>query len=370
MIRFEAISKRYPNAAEPAVRKLSLEVSAGELVSLVGLSGSGKSTTMKMVNRLVEPTSGRVLVDGRDVRDVAPSRLRLGMGYVIQEIGLFPHRTVEQNIGTVPSLLGWPKRRIRERVDRLLDMVDLAAELKGRYPDELSGGQRQRVGLARALAADPEILLMDEPFGAVDPIVRATLQDMLLELQRDLGKTVILVTHDMDEAIRVSDRIAMLDIGGDLQQFATPEEILERPATDFVRDFIGGERGLKRLSRTLVGDVPYKPGPILPPSATLEDSRRVDADHGQGWVAAVDGDRLLGWVAVRDIDPHGTLARSDLNPFLVKVSPGDTLRTALDAIVRSHTNVAVVIDGERYLGMLMLRDLAEQVHVSESASEG
>jgi osmoprotectant transport system ATP-binding protein len=236
-----------------AVNDLSLEVRAGELVVRIGPSGCGKSTVLRMINRLIEPTAGRIMLGDEDVTRVDPVRLRRRIGYVIQNVGLFPHQTVRTNVGTVPRLLGWPRERIRARADELLDLVGLdPARFANRYPHELSGGQRQRVGVARALAADPVVLLMDEPFSAVDPIVRARLQEEFLRLQAEVRKTIVLVTHDLDEAVRLGDRIAVLSQGGKLEQYAPPADVLGQPATPFVREFVGADRGIRRLAVTPV----------------------------------------------------------------------------------------------------------------------
>ena len=248
MISLRNVTKRFPGARAPAVSSLSLEIAKGELVVLVGPSGCGKTTTMKMINRLIEPTSGQVLVADRDVMTHDPVYLRRGIGYVIQSIGLLPHRTVAQNISTLPQLLGWDRERTRTRVSELATTLGLDDDLLDRYPAELSGGQRQRVGVARALAVDPSVMLMDEPFGAVDPIVREHLQDQFLEIQQRLQKTIVFVTHDIDEAIKMADRIAILNIGGKLEQFAPPVEILRHPANEFVARFVGIDRGLKGLA--------------------------------------------------------------------------------------------------------------------------
>ncbi|MFI9642841.1 ABC transporter ATP-binding protein [Micromonospora sp. NPDC051925] len=251
-IRLDGIRKRYPDGTE-AVRELSLEVTAGELVVLIGPSGCGKSTVLRMVNRLIEPTGGRIFLGDEDITRVDPVKLRRRIGYVIQNVGLFPHQTVATNVGTVPRLLGWSKERIRQRSGELLELVGLdPAQFGRRYPHELSGGQRQRVGVARALAADPVVLLMDEPFSAVDPIVRARLQEEFLRLQAEVRKTIVLVTHDLDEAVRLGDRIAVLSEGGRLEQYDTPAALLGAPASPFVREFVGADRGIRRLAVTPV----------------------------------------------------------------------------------------------------------------------
>ncbi|MEV4481203.1 ABC transporter ATP-binding protein [Micromonospora coxensis] len=251
-ITLDGIRKRYPDGTE-AVRELSLEVKAGELVVLIGPSGCGKSTVLRMVNRLIEPTGGRILLGDEDITRVDPVRLRRRIGYVIQNVGLFPHQTVSANVGTVPRLLGWPKERIRRRTGELLELVGLdPAQFGRRYPHELSGGQRQRVGVARALAADPVVLLMDEPFSAVDPIVRTRLQEEFLRLQAEVRKTIVLVTHDLDEAVRLGDRIAVLSEGGRLEQYDSPAALLGTPASPFVREFVGADRGVRRLAVTPV----------------------------------------------------------------------------------------------------------------------
>ncbi|GAA2418851.1 hypothetical protein GCM10010191_32130 [Actinomadura vinacea] len=246
MITFAGVTKRYPDGTV-AVDHLDLEVPAGRITVLVGPSGCGKTTSLRMVNRMVEATEGTVAIDGKNVRDIDPPTLRRGIGYVIQQAGLFPHRTIVDNIATVPYLLGWDKKKARARSHELMERVGLDPKLAGRYPAQLSGGQQQRVGVARALAADPPIMLMDEPFSAVDPIVRAGLQEEFLRLQDELEKTIVFVTHDIDEAVKLGHRIAVFQVGGRLAQYATPEELLADPADDFVRDFLGGERGIKRL---------------------------------------------------------------------------------------------------------------------------
>ena len=306
MIRYEAASKRY-GAGPPALDALTLEVPAGETCVLVGPSGGGKTTALKMVNRLVEPSSGRVLIDGGDVATVDPVTLRRGIGYVIQQVGLFPHLDVAANVATVPRLLGWDRRRIDARVDELLDQVGLdPATYRHRRPDELSGGQRQRVGVARALAADPPILLMDEPFGAVDPVTRTRLQDEFLRLQRQLRRTVVLVTHDIDEALRLGDRLAVLATGGRLEQYATPAEVLARPATPFVADFVGAGRTLRRLdllpaTAALTGASPPPDGPAVAPSATLAEAMAALLSAVAPAVRVVENGTLRGAVTFESI---------------------------------------------------------------------
>jgi osmoprotectant transport system ATP-binding protein len=255
MIAFRSVTKRFPNASAAAVGDLSFDVAEGETLVLIGPSGCGKTTTMRMINRLIEPTGGQILVAGKDAAAVNPVELRRGIGYVIQSVGLLPHRDVAHNIATVPGLLGWDRARIDARVRELSELFELDDELLRRYPSELSGGQRQRVGVARALAGDPPIMLMDEPFAAVDPIIRGRLQDQFLDIQRRLRKTIVFVTHDVDEAIKMGDRMAILNVGGVLEQLAPPGDVLRAPANDFVARFVGTERSLKRLSLIRVGDL-------------------------------------------------------------------------------------------------------------------
>ncbi|MEV0728715.1 ATP-binding cassette domain-containing protein [Polymorphospora sp. NPDC050346] len=264
-IALDRIRKQYPDGTV-AVSELSLEVEAGELMVLIGPSGCGKSTVLRMINRLIEPSGGRILLGGEDVTSADPVTLRRRIGYVIQNVGLFPHQTIRTNVGTVPRLLGWPKDRIRKRADELLELVGLdPGKFAGRYPHELSGGQRQRVGVARALAADPVVLLMDEPFSAVDPIVRTRLQEEFLRLQAEVRKTIVLVTHDLDEAVRLGDRIAVLSQGGRLEQYASPAKLLGEPASAFVREFVGTDRGIRRLAVTPVSR------DLLDPLSTVDD---------------------------------------------------------------------------------------------------
>ncbi|HXJ63209.1 MAG TPA: betaine/proline/choline family ABC transporter ATP-binding protein [Actinomycetota bacterium] len=363
MISLRNVSKRYASAAAgAAVDDLSLEISEGETVVLVGPSGCGKTTTMKMINRLIEPTSGSIVVNGTDVMRQDPVQLRRNIGYVIQSIGLLPHRTVAQNMGLVPKLVGWDDDRIARRVDELVEIFDLDREFLARYPAELSGGQRQRVGVARALAADPPVMLMDEPFAAVDPIVRARLQDQFLDIQRRLRKTIVFVTHDIDEAIKMADRIVILNRGAQVEQFAPPEEILRAPANEFVEGFVGVDRGLKRLALIPVSSIKVEPGPVVTSAATADEARNAIEAGGLGWVSVVDSGELLGWIDGSDISSATTVADTKPHRFSAYVTAKDSLREALDSIVTSETNVAVVVsEGQRYLGILTVEHLTKEI---------
>jgi osmoprotectant transport system ATP-binding protein len=362
MISLRDVTKRFPTSRGAAVEGLSLDIARGETVVLVGPSGCGKTTTMRMINRLIEPTSGTILVDGRDVMKQDPVQLRRGMGYVIQSIGLLPHRTVAQNIATVPKLIGWDGDRIERRTDELMEIFGLNPELKERYPLELSGGQRQRVGVARALAVDPPVMLMDEPFAAVDPIVRARLQDQFLDIQNRLKKTIVFVTHDIDEAIKMADRIAIMNIGGVIEQFATPEEILREPANEFVEEFVGAERGLKRLALIKVVDIGVEEGPAVTSSTPPDQARREMERFGTDWVAVVDDGKLQGWVDRAALDGVSRLAEASPRPFSAYVAEESSLREALDAIVTSRTNVAVVLgEGQEYLGVLTVERISKEI---------
>jgi osmoprotectant transport system ATP-binding protein len=342
------------------VGDLSLEVPAGELVALVGPSGCGKTTTLRLVNRLIEPTGGRIEVGGVDIRARPEHELRRGIGYVIQQAGLFPHRTIAENIATVPRLLGWDRQRRDERTKELVDLVGLDPELLGRYPSALSGGQQQRVGVARALAADPPVLLMDEPYSAVDPIVRERLQDELLALQRRVRKTVVLVTHDTDEAIKLADRIAILNVGGVLEQYAPPAELLRHPANAFVESFLGQERALRRMALLTVADADPQRGSVVAASATAEEVRAFMAERHLEWVGVVDGDRLLGWLDDEILGRSPTAGAAGPRPFATQVNASTGLREALDQIVQSATRVAVVRDAhDRYVGMVTIEDIAK-----------
>jgi osmoprotectant transport system ATP-binding protein len=361
VISLRHVGKTYDGAA-PAVSDLSLEVEEGETVCLVGPSGCGKTTTLKMINRLIEPSSGEIVVGGRSVLEQDPVELRRGIGYVIQSIGLLPHRSVRQNIATVPELIGWDRARTRARVAELVEMLHLDPALLDRYPSERSGGQRQRVGVARALAVDPPVMLMDEPFGAVDPIIRGRLQDQFLELQQRLRKTIVFVTHDIDEAIKMAERVAILNIGGLLEQYASPEEILSRPANEFVKEFVGVERGLKRLALIEIASIDVEEGPVVAPSAAVEEAVREMERFGLDWVSVVEDGELLGWVDREALVGRSRVAEGGPRPFSAYVTERSSLREALDSIVTSRTNVAVVVsEGQRYLGILTLERLTGEL---------
>jgi osmoprotectant transport system ATP-binding protein len=362
LITFESVTKRFADGTT-AVNDLSLEVPEGDLTILVGPSGCGKTTILRMINRMIDATGGRIVVDGQDVAQVDPPELRRRIGYVIQQIGLFPHRTIGENIATVPQLVGWDAQRTRDRVNQLLELVGLPGEVVDRYPHQLSGGQRQRVGVARALAVDPPIMLMDEPFGAVDPIVRSRLQDEFLRLQQEVRKTIVFVTHDIDEAIKMGDRIAILRQGGHLEQYAPPGELLAEPASDFVADFLGAERGLKRLALVPVSAVKAEPGPVVSPDDSGEAALQAADAYGSDWVVVVDRDRrLLGWAYAGEAAERGRVGDAEIRRFQLQVQADDSLRAALNAMVQSRTGVAVrVSDGDRYEGIVTLELLSREI---------
>ncbi|MFG3525782.1 ABC transporter ATP-binding protein [Streptomyces sp. NPDC047917] len=373
MIRFEHVTKRYADGTT-AVDDLSFDVAEGELVTLVGPSGCGKTTTMKMVNRLIEPTEGRIFLDGDDISAIDPVRLRRRIGYVIQQVGLFPHRTVLENTATVPHLLGWKRGKGRERAAELLDLVGLDPSVYGdRYPEQLSGGQRQRVGVARALAADPPVLLMDEPFGAVDPVVRERLQNEFLKLQEQVRKTVLFVTHDIEEAVRLGDRIAVYGQGS-IEQFDSPATVLGAPATPYVADFVGADRGLKRLSVT-----PIEEGDLdQPPVVHLDDSlaratERLRAE-GARWAVVLDGkDNLHGWIpadgAGAGTGTDGTV-RAHARRMEAWLPVGAPLKQAFATMLQHDAGWIAVIDAEstgRFLGVLTPARLHEALRRSIDA---
>jgi osmoprotectant transport system ATP-binding protein len=349
-IRLEGISKRYPDGTV-GVDELDLTIAAGELTVLVGPSGCGKTTTMKMINRIIEPTTGRILLDGEDVTRVDADRLRRRIGYVIQNVGLFPHRTVRANVATVPRLLGWDRRRTRARVDELLDTVGLDPAVHGdRYPAQLSGGQRQRAGVARALAADPGVLLMDEPFSAVDPVVRERLQDEFLRLQASVRKTIVFVTHDIEEAVRLGDRIAVMSSGGHVEQFAPPAELLGRPAGPYVADFVGADRGLKRLAVTTVDPADLERPPVLTPETTLADAAEVLA-AAAGAVVLDGTGRACGWLPAARAGGAGTVGTA-MQPLGEPLRATATLKDGLSVLLRQDAEVVPVVDGGSYVGVL------------------
>ena len=343
-LEFRAATKRYPGSAAPAVDALSLEVPAGEICVLVGPSGCGKTTAMRMVNRMISITEGDILLGGRSVRDRDEADLRRHIGYVIQQIGLFPHRTIAENIATVPRLLGWSRTRIASRVDELLDLIGLEPDIAARYPAQLSGGQRQRVGVARALAVDPPLMLMDEPFGAIDPINRDRLQNEFLRLQAQLRKTIVFVTHDIDEAIKMGDRIAVLREGGHLAQYAPPGELLTHPADDFVRDFVGADRALKRLALQRVRDVALHQAPLL-----REDGSPVGAP--------AETDVPYDLV----VDDAGRPVRWGTDGAVHRIDQDDTLRDALSGLLSSAVQYGAVVDaGGALVGVISI-DLIHDV---------
>ncbi|MEU7089768.1 betaine/proline/choline family ABC transporter ATP-binding protein [Streptomyces achromogenes] len=366
MIRFEQVTKRYPDGTT-AVDDLSFEVAEGELVTLVGPSGCGKTTTMMMVNRLIEPTCGRILVDGRDIAGVDPVRLRRRIGYVIQQVGLFPHRTVLDNTATVPALLGWKRARARARAAELLELVGLDPGTYGpRYPHQLSGGQRQRVGVARALAADPPVLLMDEPFGAVDPVVREQLQDEFLRMQAEVRKTVLLVTHDIEEAVRLGDRIAVYGQGR-IEQFDTPGAVLGAPATPYVASFVGADRGLKRLSVTAIEPADLEQPPVVRPDEPAARARERLLGEGARWAVVLDADgELHGWAGVGELAAGGTVG-DRAHRMTAWVPVGAPLKQAFGVMLQHDAGWVAVLEGARFLGVLTPAKLHEALRRSVDA---
>ncbi len=348
MIELEDLTKMYPGQPVPAVDHVNMRIPRGEIVVLVGPSGCGKTTTMKMVNRLIEPTSGRIVLDGEDVTKVNANQLRRRIGYVIQQIGLFPHQTIKQNIATVPKVLGWDKDRIDHRVDELLRTVGMdPEEFRDRYPKELSGGQRQRVGVARAMSVDPDVMLMDEPFGAIDPITRERLQNEFLRVQAEIRKTIIFVTHDIDEAIKMGDRIAILQEQSHIAQFAPPEEILTAPANDFVADFIGSGASLKRLNLTRIRDIQlHADAPVVDVNDDITTARQRLRDSDWTALLVVDAERRpQRWLRPTDLKrPSADLHQGGL-PVDATVEPQATLADALNEMIISNAGCVVVTDG-------------------------
>ncbi|HET6381498.1 MAG TPA: betaine/proline/choline family ABC transporter ATP-binding protein [candidate division Zixibacteria bacterium] len=371
VVSLERVTKRYgPPGTPPAVDDLTLTIPAGEIVVLVGPSGCGKTTTMRMINRLVEPTSGRVTIDGEDVMRLPAVELRRRIGYVIQQVGLFPHLTVADNVAVVPRLLGWKPARIRERVEELLELVGLEpAAYARRYPSALSGGEQQRVGVARALAADPPLMLMDEPFGAVDPIRRDRLQNEFLRLQARVRKTVIFVTHDVDEAIKMADRIAIMRRGGVVAQYDTPDQVLANPADEFVERFVGADRGLKRLSLSRVRDMPLVEPLLMHRSDSRPDARRRLAAAPLPYALLIDDARRpIGWLAEDDLEGEGSIgSHVELDPPTC-VQPETTLRDALSAMLSSGVQLGVVVDErDAVTGLISVDAISETLRAGQPA---
>ena len=364
MIRLDGVTKQYPGQSEPAVDSINMDIPQGEIVIFVGPSGCGKTTTMKMINRLIEPSAGRILLDGEDVTHANPDHLRRRIGYVIQQIGLFPHMTIGENVALVPRMLKWDNSRVRARVDELLDLVGLnPATFRDRYPRQLSGGQQQRVGVARALAADPPVMLMDEPFGATDPITRERLQNEFLRIQRSVKKTIVFVTHDIDEAIKIGDRIAILGERSRVHQFAPPDEILRAPADGFVSAFIGGGASLKRLHLAHVQNVPLEPWPTArtgDDAATVRDALRSTA---RSPVLLLDDNRRpRRWLTLQDVESNGRALVEAGLPVEVVLEPQATLHDALDEMLTSDGSVLPVVDGHgAFLGVVNLETVMAAV---------
>jgi osmoprotectant transport system ATP-binding protein len=359
-VSYRDVTKRYPGQDEPAIRDLSLEVEAGEICVLVGPSGCGKTTALRMVNRTVEITEGDILIGETSVREREPAELRREMGYVIQQIGLFPHRSVAENIATVPRLLGWDRARTKERVDTLLDLIGLEPALGNRYPAQLSGGQQQRVGVARALAADPPVMLMDEPFGAIDPIARERLQNEFLRLQAEIKKTVLFVTHDIDEAIKMGDRIAILKQGGHLAQYATPAELLMAPADDFVEDFVGADRALKRLALMRVRDIDLWQAPLAFVGQAMGEVKAKLEGAEVPHALLVDSERRpLGWLSDSDLRAEVVPQKPDSGPEPI-LDQDDVMRDALADLLQSETQYAPVTDRDgRIAGVLSVEIISD-----------
>jgi osmoprotectant transport system ATP-binding protein len=375
MIKFENVTKIYTGTTSPAVDNLSFTVPTGEICTIVGPSGCGKTTTMKMVNRLIEPTSGDIYVldergDLRNVLEMDPILLRRKIGYIIQQIGLFPHRTILQNIGTVPELLGWDEARIRRRAEELLEMMNMPHEFLDRYPHELSGGQRQRIGVARGMATDPPVMLMDEPFGAIDPINRNILQNEFLRLQQEIKKTILFVTHDIDEAIKMGDKIAILNVGGRLEQYDSPANILSHPANEFIEDFVGADRSLKRLNLVRVEEVMDPRPPLLQATQSVEEATGFMGERGLRFAYVVDADRQLkGYVNLKDLKGKTGWVDEFVEPAAAAIQMGTSLRDALsEMLVVDYANVCVVDTQNRVRGLVNTEMVQKAVIESESAA--
>jgi osmoprotectant transport system ATP-binding protein len=376
MIKFENVTKIYPGTSSPAVDDLSFTVPTGEICTIVGPSGCGKTTTMKMVNRLIEPTAGDIYVldergELRNVLEMDPILLRRSIGYVIQQIGLFPHRTILQNIGTVPELMGWDEARIRRRAEELLEMMNMSLEYLDRYPHELSGGERQRIGVARGMATDPPVMLMDEPFGAIDPINRNILQNEFLRLQQEIKKTILFVTHDIDEAIKMGDKICILNAGGILEQFDSPAHILSHPANEFVEDFVGADRALKRLNLVRVEEVMDSRPPLLQATQSAEEAVGFMSERGLRFAYVIDADRTLkGYVRLRDLKGETGWVDEFVEPAATAILMGTSLKDALSGmLVVDYANVCVVDAQNRVRGLVNTEMIHKAVVESEASSD-
>ena len=368
-IVLEDVTKSYPGQKNAAVDHVSMTIPAGEVVVLVGPSGCGKTTTMRMINRLIEPTSGRITIGGKNALSIDPNELRRTIGYSIQQAGLFPHMTIAQNVGIVPGLIGWDKKKIESRTDEMLDLVGLdPAQYRGRYPRQLSGGQQQRVGVARALAADPPVLLMDEPFGAVDPITRGLLQDELMRLQSELGKTIVFVTHDFDEAVKLGDRIAVLGNQSRILQYDTPEAVLANPADDTVAGFVGAGAALKQLTLMRVRDIELSDVPAFGENEPVESMNAALGSDPQAWGLILDERRRpVRWTDRRHLKGVGSLRDVGV-PIGELVSTQSTLQDALEALL-AEGNATTTVTGSRgeYVGTITIEQLIDTIKTIRSA---
>ncbi|GAA4398739.1 ATP-binding cassette domain-containing protein [Tsukamurella soli] len=361
-IELDGVSKSYPGQARPAVEQLDLTLEAGHIVAFVGPSGCGKTTTLKMINRLIEPTSGRILIGGRNALEADSDELRRSIGYVIQSGGLFPHWTTARNVGAVPRMLGWDKKRIAARTDELLDLVGLdPGEFRGRFPKDMSGGQQQRVGVARALAADPPVLLMDEPFGAVDPITRVRLQDSLLAIQGELGKTIVIVTHDIEEAIKLGDRVLILSEGGHVEQYATPDAILTAPATPFVEEFVGSGATLRHLSLSTVAELDLEPVVEARPGEPSGEVVTRAKVAGRSWIVVLDGaGRPQAWPTLDEV-ASGPTVTDFVDRRLPIVDTTATLADAVDIMLAATQGGTLVLDRGRLVGSVTIEAVMARV---------
>ncbi|MGY5883040.1 ABC transporter ATP-binding protein [Modestobacter lacusdianchii] len=371
-IRLDGVTKRYPGQDRPAVDAVSLEIPAGETVMFVGPSGCGKTTLLKMLNRLIEPSSGTIHLGDEDVTQQDPDQLRRRIGYVIQAGGLFPHMTVGTNVGMVPRMLGWDKQRVTARIDELLDLVGLDPEVyRDRYPKELSGGQQQRVGVARALAADPPVLLMDEPFGAVDPITRQRLQDELLRIQEELGKTIVFVTHDFDEAVKLGDRIVVFDVGARVVQYDTPEAILAEPAEEYVADFVGAGATLKQLTLTRVNTLELKPVTTASVGDDAAEALARARAAGDEYIVVLDRrGRPISWPTTAEVSRMQRVPAT-VDEKLPVVGLGSTLNDALDTMLAASQGGAVVIGRRDSLaGVVSIETIMDAIQRTRSEVAG